>query len=63
MKAPKSITPSWFTGPRRQAAYRIAAAAVGIASVYGLVNGEQAAAVGFLFAALFGIAQDNTPPA
>lgn len=41
--------------------YGIANAAVGIAVVYGMVNGQEAAAFGLLINAILGMAQANVP--
>ena len=41
--------------------YGIANAAVGVAVVYGVVNGVEAAALGLLINAILGMAQANVP--
>lgn len=45
----------------RQWAYGIAAAALALAGTYGLIEGDQRAALELLAAALFGMARVNTP--
>lgn len=49
-----------LTNKRRKYIYRVATAGLGVAVVYGLLNGEQAAAWGVLLMAVTGMADRNT---
>lgn len=53
MKMPTPGTRKWI--------YGIANAGVGVAVVYGIMNGEEAAAWGLLINAVLGLAQANVP--
>lgn len=53
MKMPSPAARQWI--------YGVANALVGIAIVYGLVNGVEAAAFGVLINAVLGLAQANVP--
>lgn len=48
-----------LTAKRRRYAYRLAAAALAAAAVYGLVDGDESHALLLVFAALFGVADKN----
>lgn len=52
-----------FTPGRRRWLYRIAAAALALLGVYGVLNANEADALLLLFAALFGLADAKTPAA
>lgn len=54
-------TPAWLTPAVRRWAYGITTAALGVAAVYGLVDGNQAAAWLILAGAVTGMATVNTP--
>lgn len=49
----------FLTPKRRRYLYRVAAALLVAAGVYGYVDGEQSHALLFVFAALFGVADQN----
>lgn len=49
----------FLTPARRRWAYRVSAAALGVTAVYGVIDGEESAALLLLFAALFGVADRN----
>lgn len=53
MKMPSPAVRQWI--------YGVANAGVGVAIVYGLINGVEAAAWGLLINAVLGLAQANTP--
>lgn len=50
---------SFLSAKRRRWAYRVSAAALGVAAIYGLVSGEESHSLLLLFAAVFGVADRN----
>lgn len=52
-----------LTARRRKYLYRIATAALALAATYGLINGDQVAALLYLAAAVTGMADTHTDPA